>query len=139
MNGKTTNCGCLHMPLFVEVAISRTPAVCSLLIRRKICPPILNVKSHITHLTNYSAYQLIGIFLAFTWNRYVQLLEFCPYEKIIILILFTPLTKCCDIIYMSSLYKAWFINSWKPLCDRDLKNIISISDIEIIKMFSTPK
>lgn len=71
MNGKATNCGYLQMPLFVEVTISGTPTVCSLLMRRKNCPATLNVKSRI-HLTNYNAYQIIGIFFAFTWNRCVQ-------------------------------------------------------------------
>lgn len=140
MNGKTTNCGCLQMPLFVEVTISRIPTVCSLLIRRKKLSSYFKCEvTYYPFFKNYNVYQSIGKFLAFTWNRYAQLLKFCLYDNIFILSLFTPLTKCCGIIYVFSLCRIWFINSWKLLHDRDLINIISISDIEIIKMFSTPK
>lgn len=139
MNGKTTNCGCLQMPLFVEVAISRTLTVCSLLIRRKKLSSYL--KCEVTYYP-FNKLQCLPDnqnILSLYLDRYVQPLKFCLCENIFILSLFTPLTNCCSIIYVFSLCRIWFINSWKLLCDRHLTNIINISDIEMLKMFSTPK
>lgn len=138
MNGKATNSGYLQKPLFVEVAICRTPTVCILIKSYNYQSP-LNEKSHITHLNNYNACQIITIFLAFSWKKYVQLLKILSIWKDFYFKLVYTFNKVLWHYLCIFLYRIWFISSWKLLYDRDLTDIISMSGIKIIKVSSTPK